>query len=95
MNQPDAIQHDTLGTRIETIVRSIASGDNACGSLMDGKGCLNLDFLRSSVKPTLAVYEFEADALRADKMALSRESEERCRLKFLRCAVYCSFALHW
>lgn len=66
-----------LAERVEAIVRSIASGDNACGTLLGPDGRLNLDFLRACVKPTLDVYEFEADALRADKMALSRESEDR------------------
>lgn len=67
---------DHLAERVEAIVRSIASGDNACGTLR-GPGGLNLDFVRACVKPTLDVYEFEADVLRADRMRLSRESEER------------------
>ncbi len=73
----NTIQHDPTAVRVETIVRNIASGDNACGALRGPDGRLNLDFLRSCAKPTLDVYEAEADQLRADRLALSRESEER------------------
>lgn len=68
---------DYYAERVEAVVRNIASGDNACGTLRDSRGGHNLDFIRSCVKPVLDVYEFEADNLRADKMLLSRESEER------------------
>ncbi len=78
MNQPNnTIQHNTLGERIATITRSIASGNNACGTLIDQQGRLNEAFIAQSIRPTLDVYEREANDLRADRARLSQESENR------------------
>ncbi|MCD8350249.1 MAG: hypothetical protein LUC93_06525 [Planctomycetaceae bacterium] len=71
------IQHDVVAERTDTIVRSIASGNNSCGTLIGPGGQLNENFLRGSITPTLKVYQDEADALRANMMRLSQESEER------------------
>ncbi|MCD8140833.1 MAG: hypothetical protein LUE17_13830 [Planctomycetaceae bacterium] len=66
-----------LAERIEDVVNSIASGDNACGTLRAPDGGLNRGFLRACVRPTLEVYEEEADQHRRDKRELSAISEER------------------
>jgi hypothetical protein len=72
------IQHDLVAERTATIVRNIASGNNACGTLFERQsGSLNTAFIAEAVRPILKVYEDEAQQLRADKMKLSRVSEER------------------
>ncbi len=76
MNTP----HNTLAERTSAIVRSIASGNNACGTLVDRNGRVNEAFLAASVRPTLDVYEREAMELRDERNRLSRESEERRRI---------------
>ncbi len=69
-----------MADRIEAIVNSIASGDNACGTLRAPDGSLNRGFLRACVRPTLEVYEDEAEQHRQDKRELSAQSEERRQL---------------
>ena len=76
MNQ-STLQHNTLAERTGTIVRSIASGNNACGTLISRDGRINEAFIAESVRPTLEVYEQEADELRMVRSRLSQESEER------------------
>ncbi|MCD8352246.1 MAG: hypothetical protein LUC93_16710 [Planctomycetaceae bacterium] len=66
-----------MAERVEAVVNSIASGDNACGTLRSQDGSLNRDFLRACVRPTLEVYEEEAEQHRQDKRELSSISEER------------------
>ncbi len=56
MNNP-TIQHDLVAERTDTSIRNIASGQNACGTLMDAQGRLNFAFLgeaaSSQLKPWL------------------------------------------
>jgi hypothetical protein len=66
-----------LAERTAAIVRSIASGNNACGTLMDKQGRLNTAFIEEAVRPTLDVYEREADELRVDRARVSSDSENR------------------
>lgn len=78
-------QNNTLAERLGAITRSIASGANACGTLISKDGRLNLAFVEASVKPTLAVYETEAEQLRRENAALRHDLEAK---KFaLECAV--------
>ncbi len=74
---PNTIQHDTLAERTATITRSIASGNNACGTLIDRAGRVNEAFIAQSVRPTLAVYENEAEQLRRENAALRRDVENK------------------
>ncbi len=71
MNTPN----NTLAERLGAITRSIASGANACGTLIAQDGRLNLAFVEASVKPTLEVYEDELAQLRRENEALSRDGE--------------------
>ena len=67
---------DTIQEREDAIVRSIKSGDNACGTLQTALTRGQLEpFLRSMIRPTLQVYEGEAEQLRHDRDANSRQAE--------------------
>ncbi len=77
MNKPNTIQHDLVAERTATIVRSIASGNNACGTLIGKDGRLNVAFLEASVRPTLEVCIDEAEQLRREVAALRREMEAK------------------
>ena len=64
----------TLADRIGAITNSIASGNNACGSLISKQtGQLNHAFIEESVRPTLEQYEGELADLRKERDALLRE----------------------
>jgi hypothetical protein len=76
MNTLNTIQHDLVAERTATIVRNIASGNNACGTLMNQQGQLNIAFITEAVRPILKTYEDEANMLRRDRMESSRVSEE-------------------
>ncbi len=66
----------TLADRIGAITNSIASGNNACGSLISKQtGQLNHAFIEESVRPTLEQYEGELAELRKERDALLREVE--------------------
>ncbi len=67
----------TLADRIGAITRSIASGNNACGSLMGKDGRVNIPFIEASVRPTLEVYECELAELRKERDALLRDIEAK------------------
>ncbi len=67
----------TLADRIATITRSIASGNNACGSLIDRDGRVNGAFLALSIQPTLEIYEREAAELRQQRDELLRDIEAK------------------
>ncbi len=72
MNTPNT----TLAERLGTITRNIASGNNACGSLIDRQsGQLNHAFIVEAVRPTLDVYEGELTELRRERDALLRDVE--------------------
>ncbi len=70
-------QNSTLAERIGTITRSIASGSNACGTLMSRDGRINTAFIEASVRPTLGVYEGELAVLRKERDALLRDVETK------------------
>ncbi len=75
---PNSIQHDVVAERTAAIVRSIASGNNACGTLFERQsGSLNTAFIAEAVRPTLAVYEDEAEQLRRENAALRRDVESK------------------
>ncbi|MCD8352432.1 MAG: hypothetical protein LUC93_17650 [Planctomycetaceae bacterium] len=74
ITSPDSVA--IMEERTATIIRSIASGNNQCGTLFCN-GQLNEPFLAASIKPTLAVYQDEADRLREDVLSHSQESENR------------------
>ena len=67
---------NTIEERQGAIIRGIMSGDNACGTLKhaidSGNGPA---FLGSKITPTLQVYEDEAQQLRSDRDAFSRQAE--------------------
>lgn len=65
----------TLIEREDAIIRSLASGNNACGSLIGPDGRLNLAFVRQALRPTLAVYEQEAEQLRRDNAIVRAQAE--------------------
>ncbi len=73
-----AIVPATLLEREAAIFRGIASGNNACGSLMrrdeHGNAVLNEAFIRQAIRPTLTVYEQEAEQLRRDLAAVRAEN---------------------
>ena len=67
---------NTIAERRDAIVRGIMSGDNACGVLKQAIDTGNGPaFLGSKIVPTLQVYEDEAQQLRADRDANSRQAE--------------------
>ncbi len=72
------INSPTLLEREAAILRSIASGNNACGTLMTAGGVLNEAFIRQAVRPTLIVYEQEAAHLRNDNTTLRADNNELC-----------------
>lgn len=85
---PNCTPGATLADRTDAIVRSIASGNNACGSLLAADGRVNEAFIAKSVRPTLEVYEQEAEQLRQDRARVSQESEARRQtLEFIRANV--------
>ena len=64
--------------REEAIVRSIMSGNNACGTLEKAMRTEQLEmFLRRMVQPTLQVCAQEQDDLRQQRDAALAQSEER------------------
>ena len=70
--------NNTLAERLGAISRSIASGNNACGTLIDrSSGRLNTAFVEASVRPTLEVYEGELAQLRSENAALRRDVEAK------------------
>ncbi len=72
MNDPNS---NTLAERLGTITRSIASGNNACGTLIGRDGRVNTAFIAEAVRPTLGVYEGELAVLRKERDALLRDVE--------------------
>ncbi len=68
----------TLADRISAITNSIASGNNACGTLISKQtGQLNHEFIAKSVRPTLEQYEGELADLRRERDALLRDIEAK------------------
>ncbi len=71
-------QNTTLAERIGAITRSIASGHNACGTLIDRQsGSLNTGFIAEAVRPTLEQYEGELAQLRKENADLRRDVEAK------------------
>ncbi len=68
-------QNNTLAERLGAITRSIASGANACGTLMGQDGRLNTAFVAAAARPTLEVYESELAQLRREITELRRDAE--------------------
>lgn len=58
---------DTVTDRVETAVRNIMSGSNACGTLKAAVEKGNADYFREMIEPILQVYEDEADDLRKQR----------------------------
>ena len=76
----------TITERLDTITRSIASGNNACGTLIDRQnGSVNTSFIAEAARPTLNIYEAEAKQLREDIAKLSHEVE--MKRQALECAI--------
>ncbi len=70
--------NSTIDERVGAVVRSIASGNNACGTLFERQsGSLNTAFIAEAVRPTLAVYEDEIEQLRRENAALRVEIETK------------------
>lgn len=65
---------DRAQDRIETAVRSIMSGNNACGTLQSavtGNG----DYFRQAIAPVIQVYDDELKQAQRDQMYASRDAE--------------------
>ena len=84
MNTPNTIQPDLVAERTDTIIRNVASGNNACGTLMDAQGRLNTAFVAEAARPVVKICIEESDMLRRDLEALRHDIEaKRFALEFI------------
>jgi len=64
-----------LEERVETIVRSIMSGNNACGTLLDAAAKGDAEYFRPCIRATLSVYDDELKQAKADRDAALKDAE--------------------
>jgi len=64
-----------LEERVEAIVRSIMSGNNACGSLLDAAAKGDAEYFRLCIRATLSVYDDELKQAKADRDAALKDAE--------------------
>lgn len=64
-----------LEERVETIVRSIMSGNNACGTLFEAAAKGDAEYFKPCIRATLSVYDDELKQAKADRDAALRDVE--------------------
>lgn len=63
--------------RIDTAVRNILAGDNACGTLANAVQRRDADYFRRAVEPVVRAYEEEAADLRKQRALLLKDVENK------------------
>lgn len=70
--------------RLETAVRNIMSGDNACGTLANAAYNNDHDYFRRAIAPVVDAYEEEAAALAKQRDDALKDAEaKRYALEFI------------
>jgi hypothetical protein len=68
---------NTIQEREDAMVASILSGDNHCKTLENAAKAADGDYFRRAVRPTLEVYEDEAEYARRQRDMILEQSEKR------------------
>lgn len=75
---------NTAIDRLETAVRNIMSGDNACGTLANAAYNNDHDYFRRAIAPVVNAYEQEAADLRRQRDDILKDAEaKRYALEFI------------